>query len=63
VRRSTGRSSNATTTVAQRTPRVIAAVDKPAPSASSIELMRGVQVSEEFMDTLPGELVDEFFKR
>jgi len=25
--------------------------------------MRGVQVSEEPLDTLQGELVDEFFKR
>jgi hypothetical protein len=32
-------------------------------SASSLELQRGVQVTEEPMDTLPGELLDEFFKR
>lgn len=32
-------------------------------SASSQELRQGVQVSEQPMDTLPGELLDEFFKR
>ena len=32
-------------------------------SASSLELRHGVQVSEQPMDTLPGELLDEFFKR
>jgi hypothetical protein len=32
-------------------------------SASSQELKQGVQVTEEPMDTLPGELLDEFFKR
>jgi hypothetical protein len=31
--------------------------------ASSLELLGGVQVSEAPMDTLPGELIDEFFKR
>lgn len=30
--------------------------------ASSIELKRGVRVSEMPMDTLPAELIDEFFK-
>lgn len=30
--------------------------------ASSIELKRGLDVSEQPMDTLPGELVDEFFR-
>jgi len=33
------------------------------PSASTVELMRGLQVSEDFIDTLPGELADELFKR
>lgn len=32
-------------------------------SASSQELQDGVQVSEQPMDTLPGELLDEFFRR
>jgi hypothetical protein len=31
--------------------------------ASSLELLGGVRVSETPMDTLPGELIDEFFKR
>lgn len=31
--------------------------------ASSLELLGGVKVSETPMDTLPGELIDEFFKR
>jgi hypothetical protein len=31
--------------------------------ASSLELLGGVGVSETPMDTLPGELIDEFFKR
>ena len=30
---------------------------------SSVDLLDGLQVSEQPMDTLPGELVDEFFKR
>ena len=30
--------------------------------ASSLELLRGVRVSEAPMDTLPGELIDEFMK-
>ncbi len=30
--------------------------------ASSLELLNGVRVSETPMDTLPGELIDEFFK-
>lgn len=30
--------------------------------ASSIELLRGVRISEAPMDTLPGELIDEFMK-
>lgn len=29
---------------------------------SSLELLGGVRVSETPMDTLPGELIDEFFK-
>jgi hypothetical protein len=39
--------------------------DEPASAwlASSQELQDGVQVSEQPMDTLPGELLDEFFKR
>ena len=31
--------------------------------ASSLELLGGVRVSEAPMDTLPGDLVDQFFKR
>jgi hypothetical protein len=31
--------------------------------ASSLELLGGVGVTETPMDTLPGELIDEFFKR
>src|SRR5437763_1658737 len=31
-------------------------------SESSLELLNGVRVSEAPMDTLPGELIDEFFK-
>ena len=31
--------------------------------ASSLELAGGVRVSETPMDTLPGELIDAFFKR
>ena len=31
--------------------------------ASSLELLGGVRVSETPMDTLPGELVDQFFKK
>lgn len=31
--------------------------------ASSLELLGGVRVSEAPMDTLPGELIDQFFKR
>lgn len=31
--------------------------------ASSIELKRGLDVTEQPMDTLPGELLDAFFKR
>lgn len=30
--------------------------------ASSLELLRGVRISEAPMDTLPGELIDEFMK-
>ncbi len=30
---------------------------------SSVELLDGLQVSEQPLDTLPGELLDEFFKR
>lgn len=30
---------------------------------SSVELLHGLQVSEQPLDTLPGELLDEFFKR
>ena len=30
---------------------------------SSIELREGIQISEQPLDTLPGELIDEFFKR
>lgn len=30
---------------------------------SSVELRDGLQVSEQPLDTLPGELLDEFFKR
>jgi hypothetical protein len=42
--------------------------DKPAEVpehgwlASSLELLSGLRVSETPMDTLPGELIDEFFK-
>ena len=31
--------------------------------ASSLELLGGVRVSEAPMDTLPGDLIDQFFKR
>jgi hypothetical protein len=31
--------------------------------ASSLELLGGVRVSDTPMDTLPGDLIDEFFKR
>ena len=31
--------------------------------ASSLELLGGVRISEAPMDTLPGDLVDQFFKR
>ena len=31
--------------------------------ASSLELLGGVRISETPMDTLPGELIDQFFKR
>jgi hypothetical protein len=34
----------------------------PVPSVSSLELVRGLQVSEESIDTLPCELVDELLK-
>jgi hypothetical protein len=30
--------------------------------ASSLELLGGVRISEAPMDTLPGELIDEFFR-
>lgn len=49
-----------------------AAVDKPSTPAeprehgwlaSSLELLGGVRVSETPMDTLPGDLVDQFLKR
>jgi hypothetical protein len=30
---------------------------------SSVDLLDGLQVSEQPMETLPGELLDEFFKR
>ncbi len=30
---------------------------------SSAELQDGIQISEQPLDTLPGELLDEFFKR
>jgi hypothetical protein len=30
---------------------------------SSVELRDGIQISEQPLDTLPGELLDEFFKR
>lgn len=30
---------------------------------SSVELLDGLHVSEQPLDTLPGELLDEFFKR
>jgi len=50
-------------------PKVAAAkTPKPDPRengwlASSLELLGGVRVSETPMDTLPGELVDQFFKK
>lgn len=31
--------------------------------ASSLELLGGVRISEAPMDTLPGDLIDQFFKR
>ena len=30
---------------------------------SSVELLDGLQVTEQPLDTLPGELLDQFFKR
>jgi len=52
-------------------PKVAAAkarASKPDPRengwlASSLELLGGVRVSETPMDTLPGDLVDQFFKK
>jgi len=56
--------ANALTVVPQHASRASAVAYKPTPSASSLELMRGLQVSEEeFMDTIPVEFEDEFFKR
>ena len=50
-------------TVSQQASQVIAAAKEPPASGSSLDLMHGLQVSEEYMDTLPCDLVDEFFKR
>lgn len=51
----------------------VAAATKPAPSAretrehgwlaSSLELLGGVRVSETPMDTLPGDLIDQFMAK
>lgn len=42
-------------------PQSTAETNKPTHFVSSLELMRGLQVSEEeFMDTVPSELADEF---
>jgi hypothetical protein len=37
--------------------------DSTAWRSSSLELKRGLLVSEEPMDTLPGDLLDAFFRR
>jgi hypothetical protein len=52
---------------AETQPETEASAQPPEPRSSwklsSLELSDGLQVSEEPMDTLPGDLVDELFKR
>lgn len=45
------------------TPASVAAGSQSSWRLSSVELLHGLQVSEQPLDTLPGELLDEFFKR
>ena len=49
--------------VSEQASQVIAAAKKQAASDSSLDLMHGLQVREEYMDTLPCDLIGEFFKR
>ena len=51
-----------TTFIALERAKSAAAAHEPTPSESSFELLRGLYVSEEFVDTIPGALVDELFK-
>jgi len=57
------RTANApTAAIPQLASRVAAAAHEPTPSESSFELMRGLYVSEEFVDTIPSALVDDLLK-